>query len=62
MPSFYIDGPTALFNKIDMKNIKKILAILITLFILAIAVNAQPGSTGGFEDEPEDVPLDGGIL
>ena len=26
------------------------------------AANAQPGSTtGGFDDEPQDVPLDGGI-
>ena len=33
---------------------------------IVVAVNfaakAQPGSTGGgFEDEPQDVPLDGGI-
>jgi hypothetical protein len=25
------------------------------------AANAQPGSTGGFDDEPQDVPVDGGI-
>ncbi len=29
---------------------------------VSFAANAQPGSTtGGFEDEPQDVPLDGGI-
>jgi len=27
------------------------------------AAKAQPGSTtGGFDDEPEDVPVDGGII
>ncbi len=29
---------------------------------VSFGANAQPGSTGGFDDEPEDVPLDGGII
>jgi hypothetical protein len=44
-----------------MNNIKKILSTIILSFTLTLAIHAQPGSDG-FEDEPEDVPLDGGIL
>ena len=41
---------------------KKIIAIATILVSINFAANAQPGSTGGgFGDEPEDVPLDGGI-
>lgn len=43
-----------------MKHIRIILATaIITLF--AVAAQAQPGGGGGFDDEPEDLPLDGGI-
>ena len=42
---------------------KKIIAIAIILIGINYAANAQPGSTtGGFDDEPEDVPVDGGII
>ena len=42
---------------------KKIIAILTILVSISFAANAQPGSTtGGFDDEPVDVPLDGGII
>ncbi len=41
---------------------KKIIAIAAILISITYAANAQPGSTGGFGDEPEDVPLDGGII
>lgn len=44
-----------------MKNIKKTLITILFSFTLSLAIYAQPGSDG-FEDEPEDVPLDGGIL
>jgi hypothetical protein len=41
---------------------KKIIAIAIILIGINYAANAQPGSTtGGFDDEPQDVPVDGGI-
>ena len=41
---------------------KKIIAIATILVSISFAANAQPGSTGGgFDDEPQDVPLDGGI-
>lgn len=43
-----------------MKKIIALVAILVSITFLA---NAQPGSTtGGFDDEPADVPLDGGII
>ena len=43
-----------------MKKIIALAAILVSITFLA---NAQPGSTtGGFDDEPVDVPLDGGII
>ncbi len=46
---------------------KKIIAIAAILVSINYAANAQPGSTtgggtGGFDDEPQDVPLDGGII
>jgi hypothetical protein len=42
---------------------KKIIAIAAILTSITFSANAQPGSTtGGFNDEPEDVPVDGGIL
>ena len=42
---------------------KKIIAIATMLIAVNFAANAQPGSTtGGFDDEPVDVPVDGGIL
>ena len=41
---------------------KKIIAIATILVSINFAANAQPGSTGGgFDDEPQDVPVDGGI-
>lgn len=45
-----------------MKNLYKILATVTIMVCLVLAANAQPGSTtGGFEDEPQDVPIDGGL-
>ncbi len=42
---------------------KKIIAITAILVSISITVNAQPGSTtGGFTDEPNDVPVDVGIF
>jgi hypothetical protein len=42
---------------------KKIIAIVTILVSITYAANAQPGSTtGGFDDEPQDVPVDGGII
>jgi hypothetical protein len=42
---------------------KKIIATLAILVSISFAANAQPGSTtGGFDDEPVDVPVDGGII
>ncbi len=45
------------------KNMKKIIAIATILIGINYTANAQPGSTtGGFDDEPVDVPVDGGII
>ena len=45
------------------KNMKKIIAIATMLIAVNFAANAQPGSTtGGFDDEPVDVPVDGGVI
>jgi len=45
-----------------MKNKTKILIAIAITVSLTIAANAQPGSGGGgFDDEPQDVPVDGGI-
>ena len=42
---------------------KKIIAIATILVCITFVANAQPGSTtGGFDDEPQDVPVDGGII
>ena len=42
---------------------KKIIAIATILVSITFSANAQPGSTtGGFDDEPQDVPVDGGII
>ncbi len=42
---------------------KKIIAIATILLSITYTANAQPGSTtGGFDDEPVDVPVDGGII
>ena len=41
----------------------KIIAIAAILVSICFAANAQPGiTTGGFDDEPVDVPIDGGII
>jgi hypothetical protein len=46
-----------------MKNIAKLLMTVAILVSINFATNAQPGSTtGGFDDEPQDVPVDGGII
>jgi hypothetical protein len=43
-------------------NMKKIIITAAILVAINFAANAQPGSTtGGFDDEPVDVPVDGGI-
>ena len=45
-----------------MKNISKLIMAVAIVIAINFAANAQPGSTGGgFDDEPQDVPLDGGI-
>lgn len=45
-----------------MKNISKLLMAVALVVAINFTANAQPGSTtGGFDDEPVDVPLDGGI-
>jgi hypothetical protein len=45
-----------------MKNISKLIMAVAIVVAVNFAAKAQPGSTGGgFEDEPQDVPLDGGI-
>ena len=42
---------------------KKIIAITAILVSITFVSYAQPGSTtGGFDDEPVDVPLDGSII
>ncbi|MFZ4797083.1 MAG: PID-CTERM protein-sorting domain-containing protein [Bacteroidia bacterium] len=43
---------------------KKKIAYIIAFIGISLALYAQPGSTGGtggFDDEPQDVPVDGGI-
>lgn len=46
-----------------MKNITKLVMTVAILVSINFAANAQPGSTtGGFDDEPQDVPVDGGII
>lgn len=42
---------------------KKIIITAIILVSITFSANAQPGSTtGGFNDEPVDTPIDAGIL
>ncbi len=47
-----------------MKHLSKLILALAIVVAVNFAAIAQPGSTGGggFDDEPEDVPLDGGII
>lgn len=52
-----------LVTRNSKKNMKKIIAIATILVCITFVANAQPGSTtGGFDDEPQDVPVDGGII
>ncbi|MBJ7428404.1 MAG: hypothetical protein JHD28_05530 [Bacteroidia bacterium] len=47
-----------------MKNISKIIMAVAIVVAVNFAANAQPGggsTGGGFDDEPQDVPVDGGI-
>jgi len=45
-----------------MKDLSKIIIAVAIVIAINFAANAQPGSTtGGFNDEPVDVPLDGSI-
>jgi hypothetical protein len=41
--------------------LKKITTIVVILASLTIAVNAQPFSNGGFDEDPQDVTIYGGI-
>lgn len=42
---------------------KKTITIAVILLSISFAAKAQPGSTtGGFDDEPVDVPVDGGLV
>jgi len=50
-----------ILNQAKSMNITKILIAVAITVSLTLAANAQPGSTGGFDDEPQDVPVDGGI-
>jgi hypothetical protein len=46
-----------------MKHISKIIMAVAITVSLTFAANAQPGSgSGGFDDEPQDVPVEGGIV
>ena len=46
-----------------MKNISKLIMAVALVVAINFAANAQPGSTtGGFDDEPQDVLVDGGII
>lgn len=48
-----------------MKKISKIIIGVALVVAVSFAANAQPGSgttAGGFDDEPQDVPVDGGIV
>lgn len=46
-----------------MKHISKILIAVAITVGLTLTAQAQPGSgPGGFDDEPQDVPVDGGIV
>jgi hypothetical protein len=42
---------------------KKTISIIAILLSITFAAKAQPGSTtGGFDDEPPDVPVDAGMM
>jgi hypothetical protein len=41
---------------------KSIIIIAVILTCIFYNAKAQPGSTGGFDDEPQDAPIDGGII
>jgi hypothetical protein len=48
-----------------MKNISKLIMAVAIVVAVSFSANAQPGSgstAGGFDDEPQDVPVDGGIV
>jgi signal transduction histidine kinase len=46
-----------------MKNISKLILAVAIVVAVNFAAYAQPGSTtGGFDDEPQDVSVDGGIV
>ncbi|MFA9213510.1 MAG: PID-CTERM protein-sorting domain-containing protein [Candidatus Methylacidiphilales bacterium] len=46
-----------------MKNLSKLIMAIAIVVAVSFAANAQPGGStgGGFDDEPQDVPVDGGI-
>ncbi|MEI7978300.1 MAG: hypothetical protein WCI53_05605 [Bacteroidota bacterium] len=51
-----------IFNQAKSMNISKLILAVAIVVAVNFAANAQPGSTtGGFDDEPQDVPVDGGI-
>ncbi len=50
-----------IFNQAKSMNISKLILAVAIVVAVSFAANAQPGSTGGFDDEPQDVPVDGGI-
>ncbi len=46
-----------------MKKTVKYIMVLAIATAISFAAQAQPGSGGGgFDDEPQDVPVDGGIV
>jgi hypothetical protein len=50
-----------IFNQAKSMNISKLILAVAIVVAVSFAAKAQPGSTGGFDDEPQDVPVDGGI-
>ena len=53
-----------IFNQAKSMNISKLIMAVAIVVAVSFAANAQPGSgstAGGFDDEPQDVPVDGGI-
>jgi hypothetical protein len=52
-----------IFNQAKSMNISKLIMAVAIVVAVSFAANAQPGSGGGgFDDEPQDVPVDGGIV
>lgn len=46
-----------------MKKTVKYIMVLAIATVISFGAQAQPGSGGGgFDDEPQDVPVDGGIV